>query len=87
MDYITENHPNIKRIFWGIRSTQLNGKNSMDMEYVSMRLIFSLIDMKTKKENKGLDFTSKGFGMNTGQAVDNAEKDIVDALKKKMEKF
>jgi hypothetical protein len=88
LEYISTHQPAIKRVFWCMRTITDLGKTEQGMEVVSTRVIISLVDIATRKENKGLAMTVKGFDNNTKSgAIDYAEKELPKEFAKKLAEF
>lgn len=76
VDYIKEVNPDIKRVYWAIRTPENRGKNQFDVEVFSYRVQVALINVKNMKQDKGWDFASKGLGQSKVQAQAAADKNI-----------
>ncbi len=92
ISFIKKSYPDVKRLFLGIREINILGKigsditfktydiNASDIQIVDMKFVLSLIDVDTKKVSRGINVSSKGQGLNITQAIETAEKRVLDKL-------
>jgi len=97
--YIKKNYPKAKKILIGVRHINVLGEIGKDIAFkeydindsqiiaVDTRLVLNLIDIATKKVEKGLNIEAKGLGLTVAQAIENAGKNALDKLKEKLQDF